>query len=151
MAKPKYIKSQAIKDLENLTHEWRQKQGINIPKKYYSDENAKELEKCIINYTIMRGGHAEKIQSMGRQIMKNGKAVFVPNSNTTGQADLSLIVNGKAIKVEVKCKWTGDNKQSDVQKKYQKKVEAANGIYLIIRTFADFRKWFDLYLKNHKL
>ena len=41
------------------------------------------LEKCIIHYAFYRGFFAEKIQSMGRQIIKDEKAVFVRNNNYT--------------------------------------------------------------------
>ncbi len=147
MAAPlKYIKSQEVKDLELLCYEWRKARGINKPKRYYTDKTASGLEKCIINYTVIRGWQAEKIQSMGRQILNNGKPVFVRNNNTTGQADLSLIIKGRAVKVEVKCKWTGDNIQSEKQKEYQKQVEKVGGIYLIIREFSHFKHWLDKYL-----
>ena len=46
---------------------------------------------------------------------------------------------------EIKCKATGDNYQSEAQKKYQRQIENAGGVYLIVTTFEDFYNWF-----NHK-
>ena len=145
--KTTYTKSAAVKELERMCDEYRKQRNPEAKKKYYSDRTAPELEKCIINYTILKGHFAEKVQSMGRTIFK-GEPIYVRNSNTTGQADLSLIINGKAVKVEVKCKWTGDRYQSEAQKRYQKNVERAGGIYIIIRDFAQFKSWIDNFLKN---
>ena len=145
--KTTYTKSAAVKELERMCDEYRKQRNPEAKKKYYSDRTAPELEKCIINYTILKGHFAEKVQSMGRTIFK-GEPIYVRNSNTTGQADLSLIINGKAVKVEVKCKWTGDRYQSEAQKRYQKNVERAGGIYIIIRDFAQFKIWLDNFLKN---
>ena len=147
-AKIVYLKSEAIKELEIKCDEYRKQRNPTAKKKYYSDKTAPELEKCIINYTHLKGHFAEKIQSMGRTIFKD-QPIYVRNSNTTGQADLSLIVYGKAIKVEVKCKRTGDRYQNEAQKRYQRKVERAGGIYIIIRDFAQFKYWFDNYLKTN--
>lgn len=142
---PPYLKSNEVKELENLVFDYLKARKKDVVKKYYSDATAPGLEKMIIIYTFLKGHHAEKVTSMGRQILDNGNPVFVRNNNTTGQADLSLIVKGKAIKVEVKCKWTKDRYQNQAQKRYQKKVESAGGIYLIIRDFAQFKYWFDNY------
>lgn len=145
-AKIGYTKSEAVKELEVMCDKYRKQRNPEAKKKYYSDKTAPELEKCIINYTILKGHFAEKVQSMGRTIFK-GEPIYVRNSNTTGQADLSLIIDGKAVKVEVKCRWTKDRYQNAAQKRYQKKVERAGGIYVIIRDFAGFKSWIDNFLK----
>ena len=143
-----YTKSGAVKELEILCDAYRKQRNPEAKKKYYSDKTAPELEKCIINYTFLNGHFAEKIQSMGRTIFKD-QPIYVRNSNTTGQADLSLIVKGKAVKVEVKCRWTKDRYQNEAQKRYQKNVERAGGVYVIIRDFAQFKSWFDNFLKTN--
>ena len=146
----KYRKSNSIKELENMVFEFRKKRdGEKAVKKYYFDRKATELEECIIHYTLcFNGCFAEKICSMGRSISKDGNFIFVPNNNTTGQADLSLTIVGKSIKVEVKCKWTRDRYQNKAQKIYQRQIEKAGGIYLLVREFSEFKNWFDNYVKN---
>lgn len=149
----KYKKSIAIKELENMVFEFRKKRdGDNAVKKYYFDRKATELEECIIHYTFcFNGCFAEKICSMGRSVEKSGSYIFVPNNNTTGQADLSLTILGKSIKIEVKCKYTRDQYQNQAQKKYQKQIERAGGIYLLIREFSEFKNWFDNYVQNSNI
>ncbi|WP_312090365.1 hypothetical protein [Chryseobacterium sp.] len=146
----KYEKSNEIKELENMVFEFRKKRdGSKAVKKYYFDRKATELEECIIHYTsCFNGCFAEKICSMGRSVEKDGKFIFVPNNNTTGQADLSLTILGKSIKVEVKCKWTRDKYQNKAQKNYQRQIEKAGGIYLLVREFSEFKIWFDNYVIN---
>lgn len=144
--KTEYVKSAEIRELENMCDQFRKKKNPATLKKYYADKTAPELEKCIINYAFLRGYFGEKVQSMGRTIFKDAP-IYVRNNNTTGQADLSLIVKGKAIKIEVKCRWTKDRYQNAAQKRYQKNVERAGGIYVIIRDFAGFKTWFDNFLK----
>lgn len=146
-AKTRYTKSDEVKELEALCDSYRKSRNPKTSKKYYSDKTAHELEKCIINYVFICGHFAEKVQSMGRTIYKD-QPIYVRNNNTTGQSDLSLIIKGKAVKVEVKCRWTKDSYQNEAQKKYQKNVERSGGIYIIIRDFAEFKTWFDKYLKS---
>ncbi|GEM_PF-5208880 len=133
-----------------MVFEFRKKRdGSKAVKKYYFDRKATELEECIIHYTsCFNGCFAEKICSMGRSVEKDGKFIFVPNNNTTGQADLSLTILGKSIKVEVKCKWTRDKYQNKAQKNYQRQIEKAGGIYLLVREFSEFKIWFDNYVIN---
>ena len=139
------MKSDRVKEVENLFFEYRKAKDHDAAKKYYSDETTFGLEKLIINYAFLRGYHAEKVTSMGRQILKDETPVFVRNNNTTGQADLSLIIKGRAVKIEVKNKFTGDHYQSPAQKRYQKRVESAGGLYVIIRDFEQFKQWLDTY------
>lgn len=145
---PLYQKSNAIKELENLVFDFRKRRdGKSAVKKYYFDRKATELEECIIHYTLcFNGCYAEKICSMGRTISKDGICIFVPNNNTTGQADLSLTILGRSIKVEVKCKWTRDKYQNKAQKIYQKQIEKAGGTYILVRDFSEFKNWFDKYV-----
>ncbi|MEN5133245.1 hypothetical protein [Elizabethkingia anophelis] len=147
----KYVKSKEVKDLENQVHAYNLKRNKESDKRYYSDRTAPELEKCIIHYSFLCGFFAEKVQSMGRQIFKGEKPVFVRNNNTTGQSDISVIIPGFSVRVEVKCLWTNDIYQNDAQKKYQRQVERAGGIYLIIREFAEFKNWLDSFIEKYNL
>jgi hypothetical protein len=47
---------------------------------------------------------------------------------------------GLYLAIEVK---TGDDVQSADQKTYQEQVEHAGGIYLIVKTYADFTSWYE--------
>jgi hypothetical protein len=118
-----------------------------IPRPVYSDKTANGLTKMVIDWITLNGGQAERISNMGRYIdsskvvtnvlgqrIKIGSGKFIPGAGTNGTADISAIIKGKSVKIEVKMK----DKQSEAQKKYQESVERAGGIYYIVRSFDDF-------------
>lgn len=118
-----------------------------IPRPVYSDKTANGLTKMVIDWITLNGGQAERISNMGRYIdsskvvtnvlgqrIKIGSGKFIPGAGTNGTADISAIIKGKSVKIEIKMK----DKQSDAQKKYQESVERAGGIYYIVRSFDDF-------------
>ena len=125
-----------------------------IPRPVYSDKTANGLTKMVIDWITLNGGQAERISNMGRYIdsskvvtnvlgqrMKIGSGKFIPGAGTNGTADISAIVKGRSVKIEVKMK----DKQSDAQKKYQESVESAGGIYYIVRSFDEFiEKYYSL-------
>ena len=125
-----------------------------IPRPVYSDKTANGLTKMVIDWITLNGGQAERISNMGRYIdsskvvtnvigqrMKIGSGKFIPGAGTNGTADISAILKGRSVKIEVKMK----DKQSDAQKKYQESVERAGGIYYIVRSFDEFiEKYYSL-------
>ena len=125
-----------------------------IPRPVYSDKTANGLTKMVIDWITLNGGQAERISNMGRYIdsskvvtnvlgqrIKIGSGKFIPGAGTNGTADISAIVKGRSVKIEVKMK----DKQSDAQKKYQESVERAGGIYYIVRSFDEFiEKYYSL-------
>ena len=159
--KKQYIKSEAVKELENLVFEKQQKLYPNFPypiKSKYSDANTNALTKCVIDYIALRGFHAERINSTGvvkdnrktsKDVLGNirtiGSIEWIKSTTQNGTADISATIQGRSVKIEIKCKATCDNKQSEAQKEYQKQIENAGGVYLIVTTFDDFYYWF-----NHK-
>jgi len=50
------------------------------------------------------------------------------------------VIQGLAVKIEVKI---GKDQQSEAQKKYQKAIESAVGVYWLVRSFNDFRLLYD--------
>ena len=162
VAKTKQIgKSDAIKNLEQLAFEQQIKLHPNFPypiKPKYSDANTNALTKCVIDYITLKGFHAERINSTGAvkdkrttstdvlgNIRTIGSIQWIKSTTQSGTADVSATIQGRSVKVEIKCKATGDNKQRDAQKDYQKQIENAGGFYLIVTKFEDFYNWF-----NHK-
>jgi len=125
-----------------------------IPRPVYSDKTANGLTKMVIDWITLNGGQAERISNMGRYIdsskvvtnvlgqrIKIGSGKFIPGAGTNGTADISAILKGRSVKIEVKMK----DKQSDAQKKYQESVERAGGIYYIVRSFDEFiEKYYSL-------
>lgn len=119
-----------------------------LPKNVYTDKTANGLTKLIIAYCRYMGWHAERINTQGRVIDNRrevtnilghrriiGSVKRIPTAGVKGSADIHILKDGKAVYVEVKI---GRDRQSDAQKQYQRTVEAAGGLYVIVRCFADF-------------
>lgn len=152
-------KSQAIKTLEELVLKANIAKYPSFPyhpKPKFTDKTSNGLTKAVIEYLRLNQCQAERINSTGfakdtRQTSTDvlgrqrtvGGVKWIKSTTTAGTADISAVLRGKAVKIEIKCKSTGDNKQSDAQKEYQRQVETAGGIYLIVRTFEDFYNWFN--------
>jgi len=81
------------------------------------------------------GGHAERVNTMGRVIKQGGRSKYIPTAGTRGSADIHSTKGGRFVAIEVKI---GADKQSEAQKEYQADVERSGGVYLIVKSFADF-------------
>lgn len=157
----------ALEVIKNLAQERVKMQYPNvpdyaIPKSNYSDKSTNGLTKCIIDWINLNGFQAERINSTGRVINNTeivtdtigrsrriGSIKWIKGNGQTGTADISATIKGRSVKVEVKCKATGDRYQSDAQKSYQKEIEAAGGVYVIARTFDGFMKWYFEFIKKY--
>ena len=121
--------------------------------KPYSDNSANGLTKCVIKWLELHGCQAERINTMGRMVDNRkvvtdvlgrkgmiGSMTYIPTTGTKGSADVSAVIGGRSVKIEIKY---GKDRQSEAQKQYQASVERAGGVYLIVRTFDDFLEWWD--------
>ena len=133
--------------------------AIPVPK--YSDKTANGLTKCVIDFLNLSGHQAERISSMGRMIDKSqrvtdilgrertiGSMQYIKGTSTNGTADISSIINGLSIKIEIKI---GADKQSQAQKIYQQATENSGGIYLITKTFDEFMEQYKITRAGSKL
>jgi hypothetical protein len=117
----------------------------------YEDRTANGITKCVISFLKLRDWQVERINSMGRYIQPKtftdvvgfnhiiSKGKWIKSTGTVGTADISATIWGRSIKIEVKA---GADHQSQAQKEYQRDIEKAGGIYIIIRSFADFLNWY---------
>jgi hypothetical protein len=153
----------AIQQLNNLDFERKRKEHPTfpihcLPPSKFSDKSANDLTKAIIQFIQINGGQAERVSSMGR-VINNTKTVtdcigrkkqigsidYIKPTSTNGTADISAIIEGRSVKIEVKF---GKDKQSEAQIKYQQKVEKAKGIYYIAKDFQSFFDWYNLNFIN---
>lgn len=135
-----------------------------LPDRKYSDTTANGLTKCINDFLNFNGHQSERISSMGRMIDKTkvvedvlgrkrtiGSKQYITGTSTNGTADISSVIYGKSVKIEVKI---GKDIQSANQKKYQLDIENAGGIYIICKDFdgfiEDYRKIIQNGLTTHK-
>ena len=121
----------------------------------FKDQSERDLERCVIEFGKLEGFQCERIKVKPNRVdhrityvdsvgfvKQIGRVTWTKSSMQAGSADLSLIIQGRAVKVEVKC---GKDTQKKNQKEYQRQVEQAGGIYLIVRSFQEF---YDFYVNN---
>ncbi|NLI71841.1 MAG: hypothetical protein GX361_03825 [Bacteroidales bacterium] len=154
----KYKKPESIKRLESELMKRKRLKYPNIPAELlapitHTDKTANGLTKAIIAYIKLKGGQAERINTTGIPIDKRktytdvlglrrtiGSIEWVKGTSTPGSADISATINGRSVKIEVKI---GADRQSEAQKKYQRDIESAGGVYYIAKDFTTFVEWFN--------
>lgn len=132
---------------------------IAVPK--YNDKTANGLTRCIVDFLNFSGNQAERISNTGRYIDNTeivtdvlgrsstiGSGQYIPGTGTKGTADISAIIKGRSVKIEVKI---GRDRQSEAQKKYEESVNKAGGQYWIAKDFDGFyEKYTDFMLSIEK-
>lgn len=123
-----------------------------LPKALYTDKTANGLAKAIKAFCDLHGVMCSRTGSEGRY--RPGKNVvdvvgrtrlmkgtWLPGNNV-GQGDLQIVLKGKIYSIEIKI---GKDRQSEVQKDFQEKLERAGGTYVIVKTweefYTEFKKW----------
>jgi hypothetical protein len=157
----------ALQHLNDLALEHDRRKYPNTPDMYralpkYSDSTANALTKAVIDWIRYNDGQAERIAVSGRQIDTRktytnilgrteqvGSVKWIKGSMQSGTADISATLKGRSVKIEIKCKATGDRYQSEGQKAYQKQIESAGGLYLTVRDFEDFYNWFNYFINSN--
>lgn len=141
-----------IKHLNELERKIVLDKYPNHPKPEYlvstvhKENSANSLTQAVIRWIQLHGGQAERINTTGRYLpgktVSKGfygsttlKGKYIPTTSTVGSADISSVIRGRSVKIEIKY---GKDVQSDAQRKYQKDVEAAGGLYWIVRDFSSF-------------
>ena len=120
------------------------------PIKIFRENSANELTKSIIAYLEFKNIQCFRQSSEGRMLpakqIKNvigqtitvGSNKWIPRSKGgVGKSDISATLppHGKRLEIEVKY---GKDKQSDVQKEFQKQTESMGGIYLLVKNWDSF-------------
>lgn len=157
--KPKknlHKKLEDIKDLEKLAFENLKTKYPSVPflpKPKYKASTKNGLTKCVIDYIRLTGGIAEKVNSNG-YMKDNRKSVtdilgrtrsigstkWIPGINKNAIGDIHCIINGKSIRIEIKCAATKDSTESEEQILNQKKIETAGSSLVTVTSFSDFLK-----------
>jgi hypothetical protein len=130
----------ALQKLDNLSYQKKLEQFPNlpikaIPRTKYKDSSANDLTRCVIDFLRLKGHYATRIQSQGQ---KRGN-VMTYGTTQRGTADVHACINKIHVSIEIKF---GKDKQSEVQKQVQQEVEQSGGIYLLIRDFEQFYKFY---------
>ena len=115
--------------------------------KDYSDDDANSLTVCVVDYLNFMQHHAERVAVTGIPTIRNGKIEWRRSHMNRGTSDVHSIIASRACMLEIKH---GADEMSSEQKEYQKKVEAAGGVYIVVRTFEDFLNWYDNFIASIK-
>jgi hypothetical protein len=152
------IMDNGFNELRRLALETLKKKHPNFPDQYfavtkYTDKDANSLTRAICDFIRFKGGQAERINTTGiyrdnskvvEDVLgyrkKIGSGYWTKGQSTPGSADIAAVINGKAIKIEVKH---GKDRLSEVQKQYQKDIESAGGVYYVAKDFQSFYQWFN--------
>jgi hypothetical protein len=127
-----------------------------LPKQSFKDSTANQLTQSVLHFIRLNGHQAERISTTGRPIDNTrvvsdclgfrrtiGSVQYIPGTGTRGSSDISATIKNRAgiglsVKIEIKI----NDRQSEHQKAYQQSIEAAGGIYLIVRNFQQFYDWY---------
>lgn len=161
--KKRYSKPESIKILEVIAFDKLKERYPNnpyLPKVSYTDATTNGLTKCVIDYIKFKNYHAERINSTGAfkdnrktstDVLGNmrtiGSVHWIKSTTQNGTADISATIKGRSVKIEIKCEATGDRYQSEAQIHYQKQIQQAGGVYIVIRNFTQFYDWFNDFIK----
>jgi hypothetical protein len=149
--------TEALKQLKDLALLDSKQRHPSLPEyarctRNYSDKTANGLTKCIIDFLRFSGWQAERINCTGRPIdntkivtdilgdsRKIGSIKWLPTSGQKGTSDISAVIKGIAVKIEVKIR----DRQSEDQKSYQLTIERAGGRYWLVRSFEEFLNFYN--------
>ncbi|GAB6395249.1 MAG: hypothetical protein MdMp024_1572 [Bacteroidales bacterium] len=136
--KPRYIKPASIKELERIHYADKQAKHPAIkpsylPKTAFRDDSANALTKCIVAWLQLHGCFAGRVNTTGTYNHKLRK--YIHSSARKGMADITAVVNGRHVSIEVK---TGRDRPRPEQMRAKQEIEAAGGIYIFVRSFDDF-------------
>lgn len=117
----------------------------------HKESSANALTQAVIRWIQIHKGQAERINTTGRYLpgktigvgmygQRTIKGKYIPTTSTKGSADISATIRGRSVKIEIKY---GKDVQSEHQKKYQADIEAAGGLYWLVRTFDEFIKKYN--------
>jgi hypothetical protein len=148
---------QRLKELRELALADSRRKHPNLPEyarhcKHYDDRTANGLTACVLDFLRFSGWQAERINCTGRPLdgrkiitdvtgfsKQIGSVKWLPTSGQKGTADISATIKGRSVKIEVKMA----DYQSLAQKAYQQQIEAAGGLYWLVRSFDEFMTFYN--------
>lgn len=115
----------------------------NVPpecrvRKTFSDKDANSLTRAIIAHLQLHGHFAARVNTTG--IFDSRRAVYRQTNARRGMADVSAVINGRAVQFEIKA---GNDRPRTEQLQVRAEVQAAGGIYEFVHTFAEYIAIYD--------
>jgi len=146
---PNYRKPDSVKELERLANKaamFKHPTCPHLAPRKFRDDTSNGLTQCIVQYIVLCGGFATRINNQGTWSKKLNR--FIPGTSRRGLADIMATYKGLSLHIEVKI---GKDRQSSDQAVIESQVINAGGLYYLAKNFTDFKLWFDNLLKqqNH--
>lgn len=118
-----------------------------------SERKANGLTKLIINFLKWRGHYSNRINTQGQahvhkiprfnlhsgKIETSDQIRYTKSTTKKGTPDISAIIAGRAVTIEVKV---GKDKMSKDQLEQKATIEAAGGIHFVARDMTTFYNWY---------
>ena len=132
-----HVKSESLKAFE-LEYDswWYSKHPLPENARFahkFSDAKANELTKAILAWFKVKGCFAARVNTQGNYNAVLGK--WIRSGATAGMADITAVVAGRHLSVEVKV---GKDTVRESQLRVKAQIESAGGVYIIVRSFEDF-------------
>jgi hypothetical protein len=122
--------------------------------KWPNERTANGLTRLIVKFLTLKGHYANRISTQGQarvhkapkynlqsgQIVYNESIRWTKGSTKRGTPDISAIIQGKAVWIEVKI---GKDQMSEQQLQQQQDIQDAGGIYYIARNMQEFYVWYN--------
>lgn len=127
--------------------------GDTMKLKPWNDKTTNGLTAAIIDWLTYSGHYANRVNTQGQarikkiprysifsgQIEYTDKVEYTKSMTAKGTPDIDAIINGMAVKIEVKA---GKDKIRDEQVRQGNKIIAAGGLYFIARDMDQFVRWY---------
>ncbi len=134
------------------------KDGHYSPGKYPDVKTSNGITTYVVNFINWHGGLAERTGVEGRTIstkdvktasgaILQGKTVRIKSSGRKGATDISAVIFGKSLKIEIKNKYTHDTIKPK-QQEYADKAIKAGALHLFCTDVESFVSWFDKIVKK---
>ena len=115
----------------------RNKKGMPRQRPQVATMSTADLTQTIMKYIKAKGGYVVRINCFGMYDEK--KQQWRKSTTERGTADIHACIRGQHVSIEIK---NAGDEMSQHQHTVKQAVEAAGGIYLVVREFVDFHVWY---------
>lgn len=142
-ARTKHGKSPELAEFEREYNAHEYDRLPNIPeaarvRTKFEDGTANGLTACIIAHLKHNGHFAARVNTTGIYDSMRGR--YRTANARKGMADISAIINGKAVQIEVKA---GKDRPRPEQIRVQTEYRASGGVYEFVHTFAEYLQFYQ--------
>lgn len=137
-----------LQHLASLEMAQKRRTHPNVPdhcrvKSKFNVKDSNSLTHAVKRCLELHECYVTRVQSQGQWNEHLGR--FTHSTTKRGTADLHAVINGQHASIEIK--WGSDRLSAD-QKKTAQQVQAAGGIYLIVKDYDTFWAWFGQYVPD---